>query len=125
PSAMPNAASTARAAWPGACVSGPTGASPTGACWIWLMIGLVLRGPLRCSDAGRMVAASASGKPPEASPDLAGVQEAERVERGLHAPGQRHHVLSELVLDPAPLQDADAVLAGEGAAEGDRGAEQL
>ena len=43
-----------------------------------------------------------------ASPHLAGVQEPERVERGLHPAGQRHHVVPELLRDPPPLQDAHA-----------------
>ena len=48
------------------------------------------------------------------------VEDPVRVERVLHPPGQRHHVLAELVGQRGLLGAADTVLAGDGAAQRDR-----
>src|SRR3954464_6698710 len=50
----------------------------------------------------------------------AGIQDVVRVKRLLDAPVELHRLGSDLVGQPGPLQPADAVLAGDGAAEPDR-----
>src|SRR4051812_16264566 len=55
--------------------------------------------------------------PAASQQDLGGVEDALGVEDGLQLAGQSRAALAELPAEPLPLQDADAVLTGDGAAQ--------
>jgi hypothetical protein len=126
----------ATSALPQIVLVGASGQDPQGLLWLFALGSLVIltvplalgSSPWCSARAGRPLRARRSTRRPSERSHSVG-EDLARIQEGVEHPGdlalQLPLILAELVDEPAALEHADPVLAGEGAAEAQRRAEQL